>query len=267
MGRLGFNFMQPKEQSKSVEDGEPDEQQNEQNEKNENVEICELLLTIEQRNRTIRTLRLMLISLTTVIIVACGFIALTQSRVLHNEQSAAHNINKLESYSQHFDALQGQYDAVLDAVREERSRNCTRDQNDALTKLEKQLTEERAEHSKEIEGACTRYDVLRTSFENLQRETEIISRHCGRKETDLKAQLKAAEDERAELVAKLEESNKKLRVAGQRQLAATTPAPSRSLFDPERLKKINDIVKDIENGAAIFNLGGFMKKTDEAFRS
>lgn len=137
-------------------------------------------------------------------------------------------------------------------MREERSRNCTRDQNDALSKLEEKLMEERAEHSKEIEKADERYESLRLSFENLQRETEIISRHCGRKETDLMEKLKTAEDERAELVAKLEESNKQLRVAGQRQLAATTPAPSRRLFDPERLKKINDLVKDIESVGRVF---------------
>lgn len=138
-------------------------------------------------------------------------------------------------------------------MREERTRNCTRDQNDALAKLEKQLAEERAEHSKEIAEAVTRYELLRASFENFQRETENISRHCGRKEADLQEKLKTAEDERAELVAKLEESNAKLRAAGQRQLAATTPAPiRRGMFDPERLKKINDIVKDIETVGRIF---------------
>lgn len=278
MGRLGFNLVREKDvkQAANVESGLPADQQNQSN---EHVEIGELLLTLDQRNRKIKQLRIQLATAMTIVVGLIIYILLIHWRhnntVLHLRSEFSQILEQASEQDNRYQAAQEHYEALQGKILEQASCNCT-DKEKAWSaeaeKLKLAMDVEKLQHEADNREATQKYFGLQESFENLQSEHEALTTKCLTKEEDLQAEIKKIQEERDDLLRKVEAGNRKLqqrqRAENQRQL--TTPSPTtkrpRSLFDTDRLKKFNDLVKDIESGTPIFNVEDFIRKTDEVFR-
>ncbi|XP_058790656.1 uncharacterized protein LOC131663909 isoform X2 [Phymastichus coffea] len=239
MGRLGFNLVRQKEANKNIESGMADQQQqNEQNENNENVEIGELIIAIDRANRSIKNYRWLSITLIAVILTLCGYIFITQAR-FHSTQSVVHALNKMhEEYTNRIKALQGDHDAQAQKL--ERSQNLMLEEN-----MQHELEEQKALREKESE----KYFTLQEKFSTLQGEHEDLITQCQEKENSMQEEIQKLESERDELIGKIEATNRQLELQkseSQKLLTTTTTARPR-FFGSNQLKKLNDLMKDIES--------------------
>ncbi|KAL7291046.1 hypothetical protein TKK_0015182 [Trichogramma kaykai] len=258
MGKLGFNFDEkraaaeaarvpagdqptaasPQKTIQNVESGVVITSK-EQNEQNEYLEVSDLLLAIEQRNRVIRNLRILL--LCSVAFIAClvGFVMYTQPGWYRSEKTVATHMEKLDEYSRRFEALQGQYDEIRSATVDD-ARKCSQELM-TVTISRDQVKNQLEAANQQMQEHNTRYDLLLKSFEDLKNT-----------EDELKFFLKKSEDERVELIKQSDDLKEQLKqmkttTTTKRPRTTTTPAPSRSFFDTPQLRKINDIVKEIES--------------------
>ncbi|XP_014212120.1 uncharacterized protein LOC106642009 [Copidosoma floridanum] len=278
MGRLGFNIGREKEASKNVEAGVVAADQ--QNAKNEYVEIGELVLAIEEGNRRTTKWRRLSGVLSAVIILLSAYIFLAQSRVFCNDQAATVEAQDLLWYSSQMQALKGENDE-LRTQNQEKVRNCSAEESERIRHLEEMIDTQRAMYFSSRFKFHGRLEAMSSNFEALEKKHKDLEKQYQESQEELKAELRKLGDERAELERKLTEANRTLERQTRQPKASPTLAPPptttttttttmkakpKTTEAPGYIKKLNNLVKDIESGAAIFNFQEFMKKTEDVFR-
>lgn len=114
--------------------------------------------------------------------------------------------------------------------------------------LQRELEEQKADRLKENLEANEKYNILQESLSVLQAEHEDLNDRCQKKENSMQEEMQNLLNERDELLTKIETSNRKLQLQkseSQKLLTTTTPRPR--FFGSTQLKKLNDLMKDIES--------------------